>query len=183
MSCLHRQHILTHVHHLADSESTYDAVFVGSSLAFTQTEGLLPYTLKSHGIYNSQVTITHISYTTTSNLNHRSLIPLTVRRMLVDITNALEHSGPCQKLHRSFASHHWIFDKQYGLHLNLRLKDYRSSVKVNTTYDAFPAQVVEQTLVLLRGQKQRAHVSPPPLGRVAAHVDGWGGWTWAFVSY
>lgn len=38
--------------------------------------------------------------------------------------------------------------------------------------DAFPAQVVEQTLVLVRGQKQRAHVSHPPLGRVAAHVGG-----------
>lgn len=42
--------------------------------------------------------ITHISYTTTSDLNHRSLIPLTVRRRLVDITNASKHSGPCQKL-------------------------------------------------------------------------------------
>lgn len=58
------------------------------------------------------------------------------------------------------------------MHLNLQLKDYRWAVRVNTTYDAFPAQVVEETVVLLRGQKQRAHICHPPLGRVAAHVDG-----------
>ncbi len=86
------------MHLLADSEYTYDAVFAGCSLAFTQTEGLLPFTLKSHGIYHSQLTITQIAYTTTSNFNHRRLIPLTVRRMLMDITNALKHSCPCQKL-------------------------------------------------------------------------------------
>lgn len=44
-------------------------------------------------------------------------------------------------------------------------------IGVNTTYDAFPAQVVEEAFVLLRGKKQRADISHPPLGRVAAHDD------------
>lgn len=77
-----------HVYHLADSECTYDAVFVGSSLgfvdqAFTQAEGLLLFTLKSLGIYNYQLTIIRIAYSATSNFNHWTLIPLTVRRMFV----------------------------------------------------------------------------------------------------
>lgn len=59
--------------------------------------------------------------------------------------------------------------------VNLRLTDYKRAARVNTTYDAFPAQVVEETFVLLRGQKQGADICHPPLGRVAAHVDGTGG--------
>lgn len=37
------------------------------------------------------------------------------------------------------------------------------------TYGAFPAQVAKQALVLLRGQKQRAHVSSPAGRWVAVH--------------
>lgn len=73
------------------------------------------------------------------------------------------------------ASHHALFLRLHRLRVNLRLKDYISAARVNTTYDAFPAQVVEETFVLLRGQKQGADICPPPLGRVAAHVDETGG--------
>lgn len=89
----------------------------------------------------------------------------------MDITNALKQLSLPEVTAVRLRHITWIFEKQYGLHLNLRLNDYRSSVRVNTTYDAFPAQVVEETVVLLRGQQQRAHVCHPPLGRVAAHVD------------
>lgn len=39
----------------------------------------------------------------------------------------------------------------------------------NQTYGAFPAQVAEQTLVLLRRQQDGAHVHGPPGRRVVVH--------------
>lgn len=39
-----------------------------------------------------------------------------------------------------------------------------------TTYNAFPAQVVEEAFVLLRGEEYGANISNPALRRMAIHV-------------
>lgn len=139
-------------------------------------------------MYYYKLSTTLISYTT-PNFTHKSLIPLTVRRRIFPvrpmyITSALKDNCPCQNSQPFVCISSRDILKAGWFAFALAVKGLRiGRERVNTTYDAFPAQVVEQTVVLLRGQKQRAHISHPPLGRVAAHVEGWGGWTRAFVSY